>query len=127
MAKKQSPTAPARQRGSAKTTPTPPAASPSRPRSGVQSSLPHVPDVRDTQLEELDASLAEAKREASRLRDTAKAIELSMLARLKILKLAAYKTASGFVVRADLKTKLERRPMPKAKPRAKEVPACSPS
>jgi hypothetical protein len=88
-------------------------------RAAVQPSLPGVPDGRIAKLEELDAELAEAKRERNACNTNIAAIDKRMVEEVEKSGRESYRTSSGYVVRVITTKKVKRTPVPKApkKPR----------
>lgn len=93
---------------------TPPAPKKRRGSAAVQPSLPNVPDNRDAEMERLDVQLVEAKAASRAAADERKAVEQRLCNRLAKLGLPVYRTASGFLVKAEPRVKLTRKPVPKA-------------
>lgn len=121
----RSKTTPPRHRGSKRPVPAAPAAPSSTSararKAGTQASLPGVPDGRNAKLEALDVELVAARQAVKAESDQRKAIEVRMVEVLQQLGLAQYRTASGFIVRAEPKVKLTRKPAPKSKREARVV------
>lgn len=87
----------------------------------VQPSLPNVPDNRDAAMEALDVQLVEARAAVRAASDERKQLEQRLVDRLAKLGVPVYRTASGFLVKAEPRVKLTRKPVPKASRKPKVV------